>query len=434
MGFVGSINQDLRSILREMAPRWRGVPVYVGCSGNFTVERILRQAGVTEIHSNDVSLYSCALGMYLSGGKLDVQVKVDEWRWLEPYMEPGVPLISTLLLCTQVFQYAGRTEPYFVRMYKAYRDRWPQLHAQTVERVQKALEGMAVASFSPMDVVDFVAAAPEDAVVISFPPTYKAGYERMYRMFDAVFEWAKPDYVIFDDNRFFELIGLMQEKREWVTLKDREVPELGQFCRGRVQTTLRSRPVYVYCGARTQPKLTAPKVHTEPLLIPRLSGPMEGELDIVPITVGQMNTLRSQYLSPSIAPATMSYAFGITVGGQLIGAAGFTRTEFSGPNTIYMMTDFAVRPTLYPRLSKLVLVAVLSKEMKAILEQRFTRRIDYIVTTAFTDKPVSMKYRGLFELIKRGEGYLNYQARTGRWTLREGLEWWKRHHGQMLSA
>jgi hypothetical protein len=36
--FIGSINADLRSILARLAPAWRGLPVYVGCSGNFAAE------------------------------------------------------------------------------------------------------------------------------------------------------------------------------------------------------------------------------------------------------------------------------------------------------------------------------------------------------------------------------------------------------------
>ena len=45
----------------------------------------------------------------------------------------------------------------------------------------------------------------------------------------------------------------------------------------------------------------------------------------------------------------------------------------------------------------------------------------YIGTTAFTDKPVSMKYRGLFEVHNRGEGYINYMGQAGRGACRKDL-------------
>ena len=48
--------------------------------------------------------------------------------------------------------------------------------------------------------------------------------------------------------------------------------------------------------------------------------------------------------------------------------------------------------------------------------------MDFILTTAFTDKPVSMKYRGVYELMKRGEGFLQYTTQAGTITTKEAIE------------
>jgi hypothetical protein len=48
--FVGAINADLRSVLAWLAPAWRGLPAFVGCSGNFTVERLLAAHKLTDLH------------------------------------------------------------------------------------------------------------------------------------------------------------------------------------------------------------------------------------------------------------------------------------------------------------------------------------------------------------------------------------------------
>jgi len=37
--FIGSINRYMRDVLKTAAEGWKGCPVYVACSGNFTVER-----------------------------------------------------------------------------------------------------------------------------------------------------------------------------------------------------------------------------------------------------------------------------------------------------------------------------------------------------------------------------------------------------------
>jgi hypothetical protein len=44
--FIGSINRYMRAVLEQAAGQWKGLPVYVACSGNFTVERILARCGV----------------------------------------------------------------------------------------------------------------------------------------------------------------------------------------------------------------------------------------------------------------------------------------------------------------------------------------------------------------------------------------------------
>ena len=43
--FHGSIPDDVRRILHQLVGGWRCGDVYVGCSGNFTVERVLAGTG-----------------------------------------------------------------------------------------------------------------------------------------------------------------------------------------------------------------------------------------------------------------------------------------------------------------------------------------------------------------------------------------------------
>ena len=89
--FIGSINRYMRCVLESAASQWRGLDVYVACSGNFTVERILSRCGVGRIFSNDVSIYSCALGWHLAiASQPSVNpphpfvIKASEFNWLEP--------------------------------------------------------------------------------------------------------------------------------------------------------------------------------------------------------------------------------------------------------------------------------------------------------------------------------------------------------------
>lgn len=429
--FIGSINTDIRGIISEMSRQWGNIPVYIGCSGNFTVERILAKNGLSNMRSNDVSLYSCAVGNYLMGRPTRVEIVDPRFQWLEKYLTTGADVVATLLMCSEYFKYVDRDLPYFKRIAEAYREQFDRMQKETVEVVKKALGGVKIADFHAQDVIDYMEEAPEECVAISFPPTYKGGYERLYKKIDEVFSWDAPDYVIFDDERFEKFNELIMKKKYWVTLRDYDVEELRPYCCGVVQTSARSRPVYIYSNCDTKRRITMPHQKTEKVNIKRATGDLKGDLKIIELSLGQLNTLRSEYLAKGIIPATPSVCFGIVVGNELIGAIGMSRSTFLGGWTdAYMMSDFCIRPSIYKRLAKLVLVAALSTEMKEILEQALAMEVHTIGTTVFTKKNVSMKYRGMFNIYSKKPGAINYVAEAGRWSLKEGFEWWKKNHSQ----
>jgi hypothetical protein len=101
-----------------------------------------------------------------------------------------------------------------------------------------------------------------------------------------------------------------------------------------------------------------------------------------------------------------------------------------------MLSDFPVSGSKYSKLAKLVLYAALSKESQELIQVLTSRRTLSLVTSAFTNRPVSMKYRGVFDLLSRkpskdvkmGKNMLNYGALLGKWTLNEGLAIWNKRH------
>lgn len=169
----------------------------------------------------------------------------------------------------------------------------------------------------------------------------------------------------------------------------------------------------------------------EHLPIGRLEGEGRGPLRLVRLSAGQMTTLRSEYLAVGITPAAAQLNLGVVWGDRLVGAIAMSQPQTGRGDWChaYQLSDFSIRPTVYKRLSKLVLAAAVSKEMQAILQQSFNRRVTRIGTTAFTTKPVSAKYRGeMFKLHNRKDGALNYVGEAGRWSLADGLKWWLRVH------
>jgi hypothetical protein len=144
----------------------------------------------------------------------------------------------------------------------------------------------------------------------------------------------------------------------------------------------------------------------------------------------------------------------VLVDGKLVGSFAFSSggRDYGGISEIYLMSDFPVAPTDYPRLSKLVLYAALSHESKLLAERITRHRVRTIYTTAFSNKPVSMKYRNLFHIVNRKENpawtpdatgpgahyeqryLINYKAPMGQWSLAEGLAEWKAKYGERAAG
>ena len=232
---------------------------------------------------------------------------------------------------------------------------------------------------------------------------------------------------------------------------------LKKYLVGMCQTTNRGVPLYVYARS-DKSMLVLPRQQTKPLLIPRLgeNEDIGNSMKIFKLKKEEFQALRSQYMNIYINPGQAEIMIGVAVDDKIIGVyalvipqSAANLNKYIDTPDIYMLSDFPISPTKYKRLSKLVLYAALSKESKEIAEQIYNKRVYALTTTAFSKKPVSMKYRGLFRLLAKkqlkgtddnetdmskiyyGNGYmLNYGAELGQWTLAEGLDIWKSKYGK----
>lgn len=190
--FHGSIPAPLRSIIYEHAGAWPETDIYVGCSGNFTIERVLhsRFGNARPVHGNDITAYSCALGWFLAGEELPYTLRPEfeeTLGWLAPYMEDRADRLATLMLGTRFLQYVGKDGAYYRRMLDATQDQWPRMHEKTATKL-RALE-TRLGSFYAGDVRTYLREeVPEQAPVVMFPPFYCLSPE--HRLLTADLRWV----------------------------------------------------------------------------------------------------------------------------------------------------------------------------------------------------------------------------------------------------
>lgn len=426
----------MRAIVAETVRRWRSPAVWVGCSGNFTVERTLADADVA-LHGNDVQLYSCALGAYLSGQPFRLEIRPeyrDRFDWLAESLTTPAERTATVLLASRLLMGVDNSNAYYTRLRASYERHWPTLLAKTTAKVEAS--PVRLASFTAADVLQYFAAVPPGAGVICFPPFFAGDYEAQFRGLDKVFAWDAPTFDTFDEDSRQRLIDAVVVRDAWLLGLHVRPPALEPHLRGVVQTTNRGVPIYLYVGEGPT-RCVRPRQVLSPVLAPRLlpGARLGTRLALAVLSGGQFVTLRSQYMNRHIRPGQPLLACAVLVDGVVVGAFAFSWDHFDAEG-VYLLSDFPVAPTSYPRLAKLVLYAAQSIEAQRLIQRALSTRVRRMQTTAFTQKPVSMKYRGLFQLVRRTKSedphhtwQLQYASPMGRWTLAEGYAQWTQQHG-----
>jgi hypothetical protein len=147
-----------------------------------------------------------------------------------------------------------------------------------------------------------------------------------------------------------------------------------------------------------------------------------------------VNHCRNMFLNQMInLQGTAERAIFWMIDGYVFGATMFSNTNRGGDfgeETIFDLSDF-VLPSQYMRLSKLLIMAIKSKEIREWLESQFFKKFSRITTIVFTKKPMSSKYRGVFDLIKRDpkQNKLTYESHFENYTLKGCFSlWYQKHH------
>ncbi|MGD0662750.1 MAG: hypothetical protein ABSD38_32260 [Syntrophorhabdales bacterium] len=433
MPFIGSINAKLRSFFFTHARLLAGRRCFIGCSGNFTIEQILtRVAPTAELHSNDVSLYSGVIGAALTRTPFPMRTPSLELQWLNDYLEeiPGPHTVAMIVLFLEMLKYEKRKNDYSKSMWDNYVNNWKSLHERTLAKVKVALDHTKIASYTTTDVHDYYPCASSEDIAIGFLPTYVGGYEKLFSRLEESFSWPRPTYQMLTEERREATIQKMVST-DYILYDDRprDLP-----CVARVDL-FGHRTVYVYSslslGAGVFRKTLNEKVLTFDLL-----GVDEGISPSAAITMKEIpepfiNHYRNMYLSKHVQPGSGGPCYLVFADKKLFGFLIFNAYSRMGKKgDLYMLSDFVVPSTRYTRLAKLLLMVTQCQDTKRILEERLLSRRQKIYTTAFTDKPVSMKYRGVYELVKRGKGFLNYATEFNDTTFQEVVSVWMKKYKQ----
>jgi hypothetical protein len=440
MIFAGAIPRQCLEQAFRVVDLARFDAAYVCCSGSFRIEQALAaKCPSMALYSNDVSLLSTAIGRMATGSPLPFKFTAD-LVWLEAAVAGSSPMerIGAIGVALSLARFRGTSE--FARAHMAhYRANIRHYLDVGTEKIAKYLETLKLRSFTCSDFREHAeAAVAKGGLILSWPPTIKNAYERDFRFVNKNSEWERPTYGVFDPAELGPWISTLKEQNaNFCIFSDKKLEEHAPAA---LFTTGRAKRFYLYTSAAASSSLRRNGTKSEPFryrVIDTDTLRADSRVSVVEVASDHMNFIKDKYQLPGLVHTDGLYRFFVFLDGQLAG--GFVYSWMSGVSyrdprvtklgAIYLLSDFAA--SRKRKLSKLVAMLATGRASIQRFDRRFVKRTNVVVTSAFTPRPTSMKYRGIFQLLSRrtvGTPCLNYLSEV-RESSNDAIyaEWWRRY-------
>ena len=137
------------------------------------------------------------------------------------------------------------------------------------------------------------------------------------------------------------------------------------------------------------------------------------KLKIERVDASLLHCLQKKYIKKVDQCSVCTYAFVVKYDKFTLGGFGFTLSQHKGYD-LFQLTDFCTNNAI-PRLSKLILYCIQSVGVQRYLSRRMHKLCEKVISCAYTHKPVSMKYRGVYKKVKEHctSSYLAYEGMLG---------------------
>jgi hypothetical protein len=413
--FTGAIPKPCIEQAFKIVPLSHGDTVFVCCSGSFRLEQAVMATGLgCPVHSNDVSLLSVMLGRHLTGAPVEFRFK-GRLEPLEDALPDGgsVSRLGAIGVALELAKYKGNSEharAHFGHLMA----RADEYVTKARDKVAKYCERVRVTSFFAGDFRDHAERAiARGAVLFAWPPTYRGGYERLYKFLHDNVEWHEPSYRLFDPKDLDAWIRELDRSGiRYCVCADHALE--GRKARA-VYESGRNKPVFLY-ASDSHGSSVRRNAHSVAPIGYRLVDPAalreSAKIRLVKVPAPVMNFIKDRFLKPGLVHSDGMMRFVVLIDGKLAGGFIYARDSSGTIDWVYLLCDFSVAPKSVSdrKLSKLIAMLATGREAIGHWNRARMQRTTHVFTTAFTDQPASMKYRGIFKLHSKKPGVLNYSS------------------------
>jgi len=426
--FVGSIPDKVRRYIACNSEIFNNKDVCVVASGNFSFEQIVSPV-TNKLYSSDISLYSEILGEYFIDG--DYKKKIIDPRFDYINNLNNEDYVSAVILLLEISKYIKQKNFYEKRMFNHYYSNFNSYTDKIKETLLKIKQKIKITKYFSVDAELMIESAlKENMIIVSFLSTYAGGYEKIYISFQELFNYIPGEYNEIDENKYIELHEKIRQT-DYFFYTDR--PIYKDFI---IKLKINNkRDIYLYSNLLNKKKYydytgLNEEVQNFKLLNNNDRITCESEISIVRTNNNVINHYRFLFLSKKVETISNGkYCYLVFIDNKLFGFLIYDNTR-SAENTVNLWSDFIITSN-HKRLSKLLICLARSREIITEIENITLNEYSKLRTSVFTDKPVSMKYRGEWELLKREPAKLIYETDVKAFSINEEYSnWYQKHYSK----
>lgn len=451
--FFGTTPQIISQFLSTEIESQNPQKVIVPFAGNFVIEQVVGIVNKNiEVHSTDISLYSRLIGFGLTGTpspniKLKPEI-LQEFPRFKDLDDPVDKAVAGIFFAEVGQILKKRKIRYYDGLYKeavALQDDYFETIKKKVLLVKEKIGKLV---FYGTDGCNLVKEAQKGDLVFYDPPVLIGDYEKMFAPLEACFEFDEVPYTVMTEEvkqehlKYFvdNQIDAMYRVNTLIDAPDgyEEVFRYQYKYHGFYSVFSNRKSTKRFVG-RFNPLKEDPKQYPVISLEDEITE--KSEIQMVPVSGAIGNHYRLMWVKKAeMSDSGNTYLF--LIDGKIVGLLVAVDGLKFGTDLCVIFSDQAAPTSRYKRLSKLILNLICTKEFLTFFNDKSMWEHEGFTTRVFTNNPISMKYRGLFELNKRVEqkegNYkysLIYQNRKNIFeTYRDGLKAWLKKDGKVKKS
>lgn len=368
----------------------------------------------------DVSIYCqdayCYLLYMLANGKTILTYR-DKLAWLEDYNNPTPSRQLALAL------YAVKLQKYFMSesaLNSAVFEGFKSKAKESIEKTEKANERL----IKLLTTCDFHIGTLEEAIktkkVVFF--NYGRIENKQKRAFKLISENSNLDLKFsIERNDYYNFVESLPSDCYFYYFSNspylRNLHKIAMLNASSGER--RSAGRFLYCNKESaqnnvSTSYTSYKIECNEILPPddlKIKDPNLLKIEIV--DPKYLKCLQKKYIKKVEHCEKTVFSFVVKYGKYTLGGFGFTLPQHKGYD-LFQTTDFCTNNAV-PRLSKLILYCIQTAGVQRCLSRRMKKSCEKVISCAYTHKPVSMKYRGVYKKVKKHctSSYLAYEGTLG---------------------